>query len=97
MGREFMADPEELKVLSAKFGDAAEEIETVITMMDNLMSDLSNMWSGDAKDAAEDKYFNELQGEFRKAQDLASELQRQIADTAAYYEESDQNVRNAWS
>ena len=94
MAGQIRTSPEELRARSAEYRQKAEEIATIISGMDNLISRLQDEFEGQAAQAFQQQY-QDIRPQFVKGQEMTENLSAQTAQMAQNFEDLDQQMASA--
>jgi WXG100 family type VII secretion target len=91
MAGQIRTTPEELRARSAEYRQKAEDIERVISGLDNLISRLQNEFEGRAAEAFQQQY-QDIRPHFVKGQEMTETLSQQTAQMAQNFEDLDNQM-----
>ncbi len=83
--------PDQMRGRANEYRQQAEQVETVIGKMDNLLSALQGEWEGAASQAYAAR-FGELRPSFVNARELIEEIARSLDAAATTLEQADQAI-----
>lgn len=93
MASQIRMTPEKMRSRAAEYTAQANNLQSVINKMDNLLKSLQGEWEGSASEAYAAK-FEELRPGFVKAKNLIDEISAALKKTAQIVEETDANIAN---
>lgn len=91
MANQIRMTPEKMRERAASYSQQGDNVEEVITTMDNLLNELLNEWEGAASEAYEAKY-QELKPSFVKMRELIQEISEALIKTADIVEQTDSDI-----
>ncbi|MEA4923577.1 MAG: WXG100 family type VII secretion target [Eubacteriaceae bacterium] len=89
-------DPDQLRQLAGHFSTESGNVESVITNMDKLVSQMEQDWKGAAGEAFSGKY-QELRPSFIKMKDLIDDISRAVNASAQSFEDTDTTVASGYN
>lgn len=93
MANQIRMTPEKMRQRAGEYTQQANNLQSIITKMDNLLRALQSEWEGNASEAYAQR-FNELRPGFVKAKDLIDEISTALKNTAQIVEETDNSIAN---
>lgn len=84
-------NPDELEGYASNYSRKAEEINTTISDLQTLTSDLGNLWEGEAYVAFLEQ-FEELKPSFLEMVELLQKIDQQLVSTADALRQADANI-----
>lgn len=94
MAGQIRTTPEELRARSTEYKQKAEEISSVISGLDSLISRLQDEFEGAAAQAFQQQY-QDIRPHFVKGQEMTETLSQQTAQMAQNFEELDQQMASS--
>lgn len=91
MSGQIRMKPETMRQRSRQANQYAQNMESLIKSMDQLLTTLKAEWEGDAMAGYEDRY-NKVRPSFTNAKDLLDEVSHNLNETARIVEETDKNI-----
>ena len=91
MANQIRMTPEMMRTRAGQYTTQANNLQDIITAMDNLLRQLQSEWEGEASRAYAGK-FAELRPGFVKAKELIDEISTALKSTANIVEQTDQNI-----
>ena len=91
MANQIRMTPEKMRERAASYSQQGDNVEEVITTMDNLLNELLNEWEGAASEAYEAKY-QDLKPSFGKMRELIQEISEALIKTADIVEQTDSDI-----
>lgn len=85
------ATPETLEQRATEYSTERDNIDQVITKLDNLKNALEQEWDGQAREAFIAQY-EELKPSFEKMRDITGDVSEQLKKTAEIIRETDQQI-----
>lgn len=91
MANQIRMTPDTMRQRANEYRSEADQVNDVISKMDNLLSQLQSEWEGASSQAYADRY-NELKPGFQKAEELIREIAQALDSTAQIVEETDADI-----
>ena len=91
MANQIRMTPEAMRQRAGEYTTQANQLQQVITKMDNLLRQLQGEWEGDASRAYAER-FAQLRPGFVKAKELVDEISTALKSTAQIVEETDKSI-----
>ena len=91
MANQIRMTPETMRTRANEYTTQANNLQQIISKMDNLLKQLQSEWEGDAS-AAYAQRFAELRPGFVKAKELVDEISTSLKTTANIVEETDKSI-----
>ena len=91
MANQIRMTPETMRTRANEYTTQANNLQQIITKMDNLLKQLQQEWEGDASNAYAQR-FAELRPGFVKAKELVDEISTSLKSTANIVEETDKSI-----
>ncbi len=91
MAGQIRITPDQMRSRANEYRTEADNVGSVISRMDSLLSALQEEWEGEASRAYEGR-FQELRPSFVRAQDLINEIAQSLDATAQSLEETDASI-----
>ena len=91
MANQIKMTPETMRTRARAYTTEAQNIQTVISKLDTLLTQLQSEWEGEASRAYADK-FRQLRPGFVKTKELVDEISSALTKTAQIVEDTDKNI-----
>lgn len=95
MAGQIRITPDQMRSRAGEYRVEADNVGSVISRMDSLLSALQSEWEGEASNAYASR-FQELRPGFVRAQELITEIAQSLDSTAQALEETDANIASAF-
>ena len=82
---------EQMRIRASQYRAEAENVQGVISRMDNLLSLLQSEWEGASSEAYAEQY-HDLRPDFVKAQELIAAIAESLDAVATIIESADQDI-----
>lgn len=93
MSNQIRITPDQMRGRANQYRAEADTVNSVISKMDTLLSQLQSEWEGAASESYTERY-NELKPSFVKAEQLIREIAQALDSVANTTEETDINIAN---
>lgn len=91
MANQIRMTPEKMRQRASEYTQQANNLQSIINKMDNLLRALQSEWEGNASEAYAQR-FNELRPGFVKAKELIDEISTALKNTAQIVEDTDNSI-----
>ncbi|MDM5188339.1 WXG100 family type VII secretion target [Bacillus sp. DX4.1] len=91
MAGQIRMSPEELKTKAKRYGDSADQINDILTRLQNLQNELRGEWEGRAFEGF-DRQFTELKPKVQNFSQLLQEINQQLNSTAEAVARHDEDL-----
>lgn len=87
--------PETMRTRAGEYTTQANNLDSIINKMDNLLKQLQSEWEGEASRGFAAR-FTELRPGFVKAKELIDEISAALKSSANTVEQTDRQIGSAW-
>lgn len=95
MAGQIKISPDTMRQRASQYRTEANNVQSVITSMDNLLTALQGEWEGDASQSYAQRY-SELKPSFQRAEELINEIATALDKTATALEETDASIASGF-
>lgn len=95
MAGQIRISPDTMRQRAGQYRSEANNVQSVISSMDNLLSQLQSEWEGEASQSYAQRYA-ELKPGFQKAEELINEIAIALDKTAQALEETDASIASGF-